>query len=87
VHYGAVCQGGAGCTGNRDLYDDFGVAASPTTGLASIVYSDDQFVTGDPNSVNSPSCAGPSVSNSGSCDHTAIANQTGGTAIFAVKKH
>jgi hypothetical protein len=86
VHYGAVCQGGVGCTGNRDLYDDFGVAASPTTGLASIVYSDDQFVTGDPNSVNSPSCTGASVSNSGSCDHTAIATQTGGTAIFAVKK-
>lgn len=87
VHYGAVCQGGAGCTGNRDLYDDFGVAASPTTGLASIVYSDDQFVTGDPNSVNSPSCTGPTVSNTGSCDHTAIATQTGGTAIVAVKKH
>jgi len=31
-----------GCTGNRDLYDDFGVAVNPTTGLASIVYSDDQ---------------------------------------------
>jgi hypothetical protein len=87
VHYGAVCQSGAGCTGNRDLYDDFGVAASPTTGLASIVYSDDQFVSGDPNSVNSPSCTDPSVSNSESCDHTAIATQTGGTAIFAVSKH
>jgi hypothetical protein len=87
VHFGAVCQGGAGCTGNRDLFDDFGVAASPTTGLASIVYSDDQFVSGDPNSVNSPSCTGAGVSNSGSCDHTAIATQTGGTTIFAVKKH
>jgi hypothetical protein len=87
VHFGAVCQGGAGCTGNRDLYDDFGVAASPTTGLASIVYSNDQFVSGDSNSVNSPSCTGASVSNSGSCDHTAVATQTGGTTIFAVKKH
>jgi hypothetical protein len=87
VHYGAVCQSGAGCTGNRDLYDDFGVAASPVTGLASIVYSDDQFVSGDPNSVNSPSCTDPSVSNSPSCDHTAIATQTGGTGIFATKKH
>ncbi len=86
IHYGAVCQGGAGCTGNRDLYDDFGVAASPTTGLASIVYSDDQFANGEPNSVNSPSCTGASVSNSGSCDHTAIATQTSGTTIF-VKKH
>jgi hypothetical protein len=85
VHMGAVCQSGAGCTGNRDLFDDFGVAASPTTGFASIVYSDDQYVAGDPNSVNSPSCTGPSVSNSSSCDHTAIATLTGGTPIFNVK--
>jgi hypothetical protein len=82
VHYGAVCQGGAGCTGNRDLYDDFGVAASPTTGLASIVYSDDQYVKGNPNSPNAPSCTDRSVNNSGSCDHTAVATQTGGTRIF-----
>ncbi len=84
VHYGAVCQGGVGCTGNRDLYDDFGVAASPTTGLASIVYSDDQYVAVNPNSVNSPSCTA-AESNKGACDHTAIATQTAGTAIFAVK--
>jgi len=42
IHYGGVCEGGVSCTGNRDLYDDFGIAVSPTTGLASIVYSDDQ---------------------------------------------
>ena len=42
VHFGGVCEGGISCTGNRDLFDDFGVAVSPTTGLASIVYSDDQ---------------------------------------------
>lgn len=41
-HRGGVCEEGISCSGNRDLYDDFGVAASPTTGLASIVYSDDQ---------------------------------------------
>jgi hypothetical protein len=41
-HLGGVCESGVSCSGNRDLYDDFGVAASPTTGLASIVYSDDQ---------------------------------------------
>ena len=56
MHYGGVCQSGALCSGNRDLFDDFGVGASPTTGLASIVYSDDQYSSGDPNSVNSPSC-------------------------------
>ena len=42
IHFGGVCEGGISCTGNRDLYDDFGVAVSPTTGLASITYSDDQ---------------------------------------------
>ncbi len=42
IHLGGVCEGGVSCTGNRDLFDDFGIAVSPTTGLASIVYSDDQ---------------------------------------------
>ncbi|HZP15682.1 MAG TPA: hypothetical protein VFA96_07660 [Nocardioides sp.] len=85
VHFGAVCQSGAGCTGNRDLFDDFGVAASPTSGMASIVYSDDQFAANEPGSVNSPSCTGASVSNSSSCDHTSIATQTGGAGIFNLK--
>src|SRR6266576_1627061 len=26
IHYGGVCESGVGCTGNRDLYDDFGAA-------------------------------------------------------------
>jgi hypothetical protein len=87
VHFGAACQGGVGCTGNRDLFDDFGVAASPTTGLASIVYSDDQFSPGHSNSVNAPSCANPSTDNNTlNCDHTAIATQTSGTGIFTVKR-
>ena len=42
IHFGGVCEGGISCNGNRDLFDDFGVAVSPTTGLASIVFSDDQ---------------------------------------------
>ena len=42
VHYGGVCESGIACSGNRDLYDDFGIAVNPTTGLASITYSDDQ---------------------------------------------
>ena len=82
IHYGGVCESGIACTGNRDLYDDFGVAASPTTGLASIIYSDDQFL---PNSPNSAGCDA-SASNTGTCDHTAIATQTSGTGIFAVPK-
>jgi hypothetical protein len=82
IHYGGVCESGVTCTGNRDLFDDFGVAASPTTGLASIIYSDDQF---HPNGPNTSGCdAG--TSNSSSCDHTAIATQTSGSGLFAVKK-
>ena len=42
VHFGGVCESGVTCSGNRDLYDDFGIAVAPTTGLASITYSDDQ---------------------------------------------
>ncbi|HEX5247545.1 MAG TPA: sialidase family protein [Gaiellaceae bacterium] len=78
VHTGGVCLSGVTCTGNRDLFDDFGVAASPVTGLASVIYSDDQYSSSGPNS----SGCGPSQNNSGSCDHTAIATQTGGTGIF-----
>ena len=78
VHYGGICESGVTCTGNRDLFDDFGVAASPTTGLASIIYSDDQF---RPNAPNTSGCDA-STSNSSSCDHTAIATQTSGKGIF-----
>jgi hypothetical protein len=79
-HYGGVCESGISCTGNRDLYDDFGVAASPVTGLASIVYSDDQYTS----TAASPAQAGCSSaqSNSSSCDHTEIANQTSGAGIY-----
>jgi len=80
-HFGGVCESGVTCTGNRDLFDDFGVAASPTTGLASIVYSDDQYHPGTPNT----SGCDASTSNSSSCDHTAIATQTGGSPIFGKK--
>lgn len=79
-HYGGVCESGVSCTGNRDLYDDFGIAASPATGLASIIYSDDQY-----DSSQTTLCA-QSQSNSSSCDHTNIATQTGGSGIFAVAK-
>jgi hypothetical protein len=81
-HFGGVCEAGVTCNGNRDLFDDFGVAASPTTGLASIVYSDDQF---DPNGPNTSGCD-TTTNNSSSCDHTAIATQTSGTGIFTISK-
>jgi hypothetical protein len=80
VHRGGVCESGVTCTGNRDLYDDFGIAASPRTGLASIVYSDDQWQEGG---LTAPDCAKRSDSNTGKCDHTAIATQLSGLRIFS----
>jgi hypothetical protein len=78
-HTGAVCEGGISCTGNRDLYDDFGVAVSPVTNAASIVYSDDQydgFVNNPP-----PSGCTSSTDDSPPCDHTNAA--TGSSKLFA----
>ena len=49
------------------------------TSLVSMVYSDDQYRSGQP---NSPSCT-TSGSSTSSCDHTAIATQTSGPGIFA----
>jgi hypothetical protein len=82
VHFGGVCESGVTCTGNRDLFDDFGVAASPTTGLASIIYSDDQYAPSGPNS----SGCDATTSNTSSCDHTAIATQTAGSTIFSTSR-
>jgi hypothetical protein len=84
VHFGGVCQGGVSCTSNgndnRDLFDDFGVAASPTTGLASITYSDDQFAD-NTGTANTGECT-PAQNNTGSCDHTDFATQTSGHGIY-----
>ncbi len=83
VHFGGVCQGGVSCTSNgndnRDLFDDFGVAASPTTGLASITYSDDQYAD-NTGTANSGECT-QAQNNTGSCDHTDFATQTSGHGI------
>ena len=79
VHYGGVCESGATCTGNRDLFDDFGIAASPTTGLASIIHSDDQY-TNTPNEPTVPGCS-PNQSNTINCDRTNIATQISGPGI------
>lgn len=76
VHYGGVCESGVTCSGNRDLYDDFGVAASPVTGMASIMFSDDQY---DP---SQPTGCTQAQSNTSSCDHTSAATQTSGSGIF-----
>lgn len=44
IHVGELCTGGSGCgdQNSRNLLDDFGLAISPTTGLDSIAYTDDQ---------------------------------------------
>lgn len=79
IHYGGTCESGVSCTGNRDLYDDFGIAVNPGSGLASIIYSDDQY-TNDANDPPRSGCTS-STSNSSSCDHTSIATQLSGSTI------
>src|SRR5579859_5967587 len=83
VHYGGVCQGGVTCTSsgndNRDLYDDFGIAASPATGMASITYSDDQYAD-NTGTANSGECT-MAQNNTSACDHTDYATQTSGPGI------
>jgi hypothetical protein len=80
-HRGGVCESGVGCTGNRDLYDDFGVAASPVTGLASIVYTDDQYRSDIKNNANAPGCT-LGTTNTGSCVHTVFSTQLTGRRIY-----
>jgi hypothetical protein len=79
-------RGRSALHGNRDLYDDFGIEASPTTGLASIFYSDDQYQN-DANHKPYPvyGCT-PADTDASTCQHTNVATQTSGTAIYSPKK-
>src|SRR5207249_10549573 len=90
-HYGGVCEAGVTCTGNRDLLDDFGIAASPTTGLAAIIYTNDQYLnTAAEPATTRTSGSGvctQSLSNSVDCSHTDIAVQTGGSTLLTTKHH
>src|SRR5437867_3251457 len=88
IHYGGVCESGVTCTGNRDLLDDFGVAASPTTGLAAIIYTSDQFVnsTAEPATRRSAS-AFCTTNDTTPCSHTNIAIQTGGSTTNQKPHH
>ena len=65
---------------NRDLFDDFGIAASPVTGMASITYSDDQFADNS-GTANAGECTS-AQNNTFACDHTDYATQTSGHGIF-----
>jgi len=91
IHYGGVCEAGVTCTGNRDLLDDFGIAASPTTGSAAIIYTNDQYLnTAAEPATTRTSGSGvctQSVSNSVDCSHTDIALQTGGSTLLTTKHH
>jgi hypothetical protein len=45
IHTGVLCPNGGGCgtyAGDRNLLDDFGVQINPVTGLASVIFSNDQ---------------------------------------------
>jgi hypothetical protein len=44
IHRGELCTHGSGCSdaNSRNLLDDFGITISPTTGLDSIAFTDDQ---------------------------------------------
>jgi len=86
VHHGGVCEGGALCTGNRDLYDDFGIEASPTTGLASIIYSDDQYQNDANHQPYAVYGCTPADNDTSTCQHTNVATQTSGNGIYTVKK-
>jgi hypothetical protein len=86
IHYGGVCEAGVTCPpgSNRDLFDDFGVAASPTTGLASIAFDNDQY-TNTPAEPLPSTCTQKSQTNTAPCEHTDVATQTSGPGIF--QKH
>jgi len=91
VHYGDVCELGAGCGGgmNRDLLDDIGVATSPTTGRAAIIYTSDQYLNtaAEPaNTFGSRHCTS-TATNTIDCSHTDIAIQTGGSTTNQKPHH
>jgi len=91
VHYGDVCELGAGCGSNqnRDLLDDIGIAASPTTGRAAIIYTSDQYVnsTLEPaNTYGSRHCTA-AAENTVDCSHTNIAAQMGGSTVNQKPHH
>ena len=92
IHYGDVCEAGANCSGsqNRDLLDDIGVAASPTTGLATIIYTTDQYANTALEPAQGKGSRGgctPAVSNTIDCSHTNVAAQTAGSTVNQKHHH
>lgn len=84
IHTGPVCLNGSSCESIRGLFDDFGITTNPTTGLATIVYDNDQYTPNDPSNLPNPDCNSsyPTDPNAQlNCDHTDIAHQTSGTGV------
>lgn len=86
IHMGPVCLNGGNCQSFRGLFDDFGVTADPSSGLATIVYDNDMYTPNDPYNTPNPDCKYqyPSASDSNAqqnCVHTNIAYQTSGQTI------
>ena len=89
IHMGPVCLNGGGCQSYRGLFDDFGVTADPTTGMATVVYDNDMYTPSNSNNLPNPDCTSQYTSSSDpaqqNCVHTVIAHQTSGTGVF--RKH
>jgi hypothetical protein len=86
IHKGPVCLNGGNCQSFRGLFDDFGVTADPSSGLATIVYDNDMYTPNDPFNTPNPDCKYqyPSTIDSNAqqnCVHTNIAHQTSGQTI------
>jgi hypothetical protein len=84
-HMGPVCLLGGGCQSYRGLFDDFGVTADPSTGMATIVYDNDMYTPNDSRNLPNPDCTSqytnPNDPAQQNCVHTNIAHQTSGQTI------
>jgi len=85
IHMGPVCLNGGNCQSFRGLFDDFGVTADPSTGMATIVYDNDMYTPNDSNNLPNPDCTSqytnPNDPAQQNCVHTDIAHQTSGNTI------
>lgn len=85
IHQGQVCLNGSNCQSYRGLFDDFGIIADPSTGMATIVYDNDMWTPSDPQNLPNPDCTAqytsPTDPMQQNCVHTDIAHQTSGQTI------
>jgi hypothetical protein len=82
IHHGGICESGVTCSGNRDLLDDFGIATSPVSGKAVIIYTSDQYLnTALEPATSRSSSSFCTTSDTTPCSHTDIAVQTSGPTV------